>query len=107
MGTFDDAVNAAMEVWFGDDMDPSWVTYDSIMIPAHVQYGENREDQAYRGGNAVTATLEIRVEDVAQPVHRDAVVIDGVTWYVAHVVSGDGYTWILSLERDVRPTFDR
>jgi hypothetical protein len=107
MGAFDDAVTTAMEVWFVDDMDPETVVYDGVPIQAHVDYGENREDQGFRDrdGSAVSATLLVRVEDVAAPARRDAVVINTVTWYVVRVISGDGYTWQLLIERDVRPTF--
>ena len=105
MGLFDDAVQSAMEVWFGDDMDPETVTYGATPIQAHVEYGENRENQGFRDGSAVSANLLVRAEDVPAPVRRDAVVINTVTWYVAQILSGDGYTWQLLIERDVRPIF--
>ena len=104
MGDFDDAVTAAMAVWFGPGMDPETVTYKGTGIPGHISYG-GRSD----GENARTAILEVRVSDVPNPTYRDTAVINGVTWRVYRdqsqevVIQGDGYTWKLPITRDERP----
>ena len=106
MGKFDDAVTAAMDVWFGTDMDPETVTYNGTDISGHVDYG-GRSD----GENARTAVLEVKVSDVSDPAYRDTVVINGVTWRVYRdqsqevVIQGDGYTWKLPVTRDERPVW--
>lgn len=104
MGSFADAVESAMQTWFGADMADT-VAYNGADIPGHAGYGENLEAQVERDAVRGSAQLVVRRQDVPAPVVRDTVVIAGDTWSVVRIISGDAWTWRLAIERDVRATF--
>ncbi|GEM_PF-3292182 len=104
MGSFADAVTAAMGTWFGSDMAET-VAYNGADIPGHAGYGENLESQVERDAVRAAAQLVVRRQDVPAPAVRDTVVIAGATWSVVRIISGDAWTWRLEIERDVRATF--
>lgn len=82
------------------------VTYNSVEIPAIVDYGAGN-----LGENARTARIVVKASDVADPAYRDTVVIGSDTWRVFRdpsnevAVKGDGNVWELNLIRDERPTW--
>ena len=79
---------------------------EAATIRAGVSYGANLEDPAWKPlGTRISATLEVRDADVPDPGYKDTAVIDGETWTVLRVLSGDGFSWKLEIERDVRNTF--
>ena len=81
---------------------------DPVTIRADVTYGANLEDPAWKPlGTRASATLGVKNADVPDPQYKDTVLIEGVAWTVLRVLEGDGFTWKLEIERDVRATFKK
>lgn len=77
-------------------------------IPADVTYGKNLEDPAWKPlGTRASAILSVKAADVPDPQYKDTVLIEGVTWTVVRALEGDGLTWKLEIERDVRAVFKK
>ena len=81
---------------------------EAASIFADVTYGANLEDPAWKPlGTRASATLGVKKADVPDPQYKDTLLIEGVTWTVVRVLEGDGFTWKLEIERDVRSTFKK
>lgn len=78
---------------------------DPAEIKANVEYGENLEASGRMIGARASAVLEVKASDVPQPGYKDTVLINGETWHVLRRISGDGFTWKLEIEGDVRVSF--
>lgn len=89
-----------LDILFSTDDFAISVTYAGTAIPGLVDYHDDPDMEP--GGRSSRATLEVRVSDVAAPAYRDTVVIDGNTWHVLGVMSGDGHVWTLEVLRDER-----
>jgi hypothetical protein len=90
-----------MTVFFNTSDFATTVTYNSVAIVAIWTPGENQADNP--PSTVREGRLEVKITDVAAPAYRDSVIIDGVTWRVRRVISGDEYTWLLALETSERP----
>ena len=77
------------------------VTYAGAAVTAIVYYGENLDEES--GTRRAKASVRVKVSDVANPAYRDAIVIDSVTWYVDHIVSGNAFVWTLECYQGERP----
>lgn len=104
--TLKSQLSSDLPVFFNTDDFAETVTYNSVDIPAIVDYGVEKS-----GENARTAHIIIKQSDVANPAYRDTVVIDSATWRVFRdpnkevAVKGEGNVWELSLVRDERPVW--
>lgn len=93
-----------LTTFFNDEEHGVSVTYAGTSITAVVDYGDSGRDVEYnRDFKATKATLKVKASDVTQPDYRDAVVIGSNTWYVQRVINGDGYWWVVGIERLERP----
>jgi hypothetical protein len=77
----------------------------SLSILGILNRAEDLEDANWQAALQASATLYVRVSDVASPSYQDTVTADGDTWTVARKVSKAGGVWKLELRRDLRPTF--
>lgn len=100
--TFKTQLSADLPMFFNTDEHAESVTYNGSSIVAIVDYEEDLDERP--GGRFVGATMRVKASDVAAPAYRDVVVIGSETWQVQSVESGDGYVWVLKLEREHRPT---
>ena len=100
MGSFDDAVTLAMDVWFGADMaDP--MTYNGSDIPGQV-LGSGTEQDA----NSVFDFLDVEVKasDVPAVTYlTDTLVHNSLTWKYPRVTGQDAYTKKIRFIRNQRP----
>jgi len=78
------------------------VTYNGTDIPGSVTYGEDPAARAGRPGVMAEAELEVLRRDVSAPAYRDIVLIDGATWRVRYVITGDEWGWRLAISNDER-----
>lgn len=78
------------------------ITYSSVSVRAQITFGEEWEEEAQAMVNR--CKILVKVSDVTRPVNRDVVVIGSDTWYVEHIISGDGITWLIMLRQEERPT---
>jgi hypothetical protein len=78
------------------------VTYNGADIPGSVTYGEDPAARAGRPGVMAEAELEVLRRDVSAPAYRDTVLIDGATWRVRYVITGDEWGWRLAISNDER-----
>ena len=99
--TFKTAALADMDAFFNEDEHAQTVTYNDADITAVADVGQRISKQT--GSVVDECKLYVQVSDVSSPAYRDTVLIGSDTWRVRRVLSGDGYTWTLSLERDERP----
>ena len=86
---------------FDDEGLAEEVTYDSSAITAHVVFQEEWDEE--KGGNINVCHLQVKTADVASPAYRDPVIVGSETWYMDHIISGDGLSWILYLKQEERP----
>lgn len=101
MGNFDAAVTAAMDIWFGADMDPETLTYNGSDIPGHI-HGRGQDEDT----NSVFDFLDIEVmaSDVPTVTYRtDTLVYDGLTWRYPKVLGQDAYCKKIRFVRNQRP----
>ena len=101
MGAFNDAITDAMPIWFGADMDPETVAYNSSNIPGHIHECGTQEDS-----NSVFDFMDIEVinSDVATVTYRtDTLVYDGLTWRYPKVLEQDSKTKKIRFIRNQRP----
>jgi len=99
MGIFSDNRN----VWEGVfERMAETVTYNGTDIPGSVTYGRDLAAGTGRPGMMAEAEIEVLKRDVPAPVYRDTVLIDGATWRVRHVISGDEWGWRLAIANDER-----
>lgn len=80
-------------------------TYNGVAVSIlSDDFGGDRENDPSAAGGAMAAgTIDVKKTEVAAPLYRDPVVIDGVTYRVMRIESHDWYAWTLSLYRDERP----
>ena len=100
--TLKDAISADLLKQFDTDEHAQVVTYAGNDISAIVNFEKDLDERP--GGKFVGAMMVVKVSDVANPAYRDQVVIGSDTWQVQNVESGDGYVWVLKLEREHRPS---
>lgn len=72
----------------------------AVTIPLFIHWGEYLGEEG--GVRAAEATVTVRVSDVPEPRIYDEVEVDGKTWTVVSVISGNGLIWRLAAVRDVR-----
>ena len=70
-------------------------------IPAVINLEQKPDDDP--GTTFESAEIIVLVSDVPDPQYRDKVVINGKTWRVRRIQSGDTETWTLKLFRDEAP----
>lgn len=101
---FSDAVTDDLNTFFNDEEHAASVTYGTTEITAIVDYGDsgsNKEyNQDFKAGKAI---LKVKVSDVTEPAYRDEVTIGSDTWYVRRILDGDGYWWVVGIEKVERP----
>lgn len=96
------AMSTDLAKQFDTDEHAEVVTYAGSQINAIVDLEKDLDERP--GGKFVGAVIRVKVSDVPNPGYRDQVVIGSHTWQVQNVESGDGYVWVLRLEREHRPT---
>lgn len=101
---FSDALTNDLATFYNTDEFAVTVTYDGTSITADVMYGDSGKDRDYNKDFSVTkAVLRVKQSDVTNPAYRDTVIIGSNTWYVQREIQGDGYDWVIGIERAERP----
>lgn len=107
MGTLKTQMTNDLSIFFDTDDFADTVTYNGVSIPAIVDYGKRQDGRENDGQDrqTVMATIAVKVASVASPAYRDTVVIGSSTYRVMKPLPlrGDGYIWVLAIERDERP----
>ncbi|MBN2568131.1 MAG: hypothetical protein JXB42_01740 [Deltaproteobacteria bacterium] len=108
--TLKDEMAADLDSVFFDTGDFSEsVTYTSkggagVPIMAIVIKDSPFQEPYVRGEETARCEIEVKASDVANPQYGDTFTIDGVTWEfdpTRGVISDDGYTLIIGLEREL------
>lgn len=53
-------------------------------------------------GQSAVGTCFVKSSQVATPVRYETLTMGGTTWRIDDIISGDGYSWILSVSTDHR-----
>lgn len=103
MSGFKDQIKKDLDIFFNPDEFAEEIVYRSAVIPAIVDYTENLK----MDGSSVSqeAIIQVKKDDVSDPVFGDLVVFSGKNWSVERIISGDDETWTLSIRRDERVRF--
>lgn len=80
------------------------VSYNGADVLGSVVYGDTLGDVSGMVGRGDMGELDVLKSDVADPQAKDSVVIDGTTWRVLRIISGDEWGWRLSIYTNERPT---
>lgn len=92
----------ALDSLFDDQAES--ITYNGQAINAIVDIGGTDTENA---GQKLAGTVEVKISDIAAPVYRAEIVINGVTWRGIHPLRQDWQTWVQQIETDVRPDHKR
>ena len=102
--SFATMVEDDLDTFLNNEEHATSITYSGTTIDAIVEYGDSGRDVDYnRDFKATRATIKVKVSDVSSPAYRDAVVISSNTWRVMREIEGDGYWWIIGIERLEKP----
>jgi len=81
------------------------ITYEGSDVKAIIDYDDAKRTivgKTLLEGVGDYAFLSVKQSDVSNPVYRDTVLIDAITWRVVKIDSGDGFVWNLIIKKDER-----
>lgn len=102
MTDFKTQAAADLDIFFNTSEFAVAATYNGESIAVIVEVFEGQIDQD-TGTEIARTVIQVKQSDVAAPVRRDTVILDGETYRVLDVVAGDGLggVWQLELQKEL------